>query len=214
MKKLLTLDKTYNFLKKPWVILLFFLITFFIYKYIDRLVALYFHQLHLRSTMQALNVLTTLGKWTIYVLLFSLAGLFFRFVNKNPKYEKNSWFLLACIVLPNLLGLILKVSLSRARPELLFSNNLYGLYWFKMDYLYWSLPSGHAITITALSAGLGVLLPRFYSLFLLIALLVATSRVLLYHHYLSDVLLGFYLSIMVVGVFTNYFKVTSSKKLS
>ena len=156
--------------------------------------------------MHFLTLLTGLGKWKIYTALFLLAGLYFRYIDTNPTYEARSWYLFGCILIPNLIGFFLKIILSRARPDLLFESNYYGFYWFKLKDLYWCFPSGHAITVIGLAFGIVEIAPKFMYVLLGIALLVACSRVLLYHHYLSDVMTGFYLSMLIVGLFTQYLR--------
>jgi membrane-associated phospholipid phosphatase len=193
-------------MKKPWVIILYAVLVILSYIYIDKALATYFHQLDLRTNIHALSLLTALGQWIAYVVLFLFAGLYFRFIRVNSVYEARSWYLLGCLVVANLVCLVVKVTLSRARPDLLFASNEFGFYWFKLKSAYWSFPSGHTTTVVSLAVGLGVLFPRYFYVALTVALLVAASRVLLYHHYLSDVMTGFYLSLMVVGFFIQYLK--------
>ncbi|HAT6361286.1 TPA: phosphatase PAP2 family protein [Legionella pneumophila] len=197
-------EKTFNFMTKIWVIITYITLVILSYYFVDRALAIYFHKLDLRVNFHALTYLTALGKWKIYVVLFLITALYFRYIQQNKKYEIRSWYLLGCVLLPNLLTFVLKISLSRARPDLLFDNSLYGFYWFQLNDNYWSFPSGHSITITALAAGLGFLFPRYFFLLIGVALLVAATRVILYHHYLSDVMAGFYISMLVVGLFTRY----------
>ncbi|MFI4919856.1 MAG: phosphatase PAP2 family protein [Legionellales bacterium] len=199
-------NRTFNLLKNQWAIIGFIVLVVLTYCYLDKPVAIYFHQLDLRKNLKILLLLTTLGRWEIYVALFFMAALYFRYMKKNSIYERNSWYLLACLLLANILNLVLKIGLSRARPDLLFASNLFGFYWFKLNEYYWSFPSGHAVTITALASALGVLIPRYFFVFLGVAVLVALSRVLLYHHYLSDVMTGAYLGLLTVGFFTQYMK--------
>ncbi|TAL65182.1 MAG: phosphatase PAP2 family protein, partial [Legionella sp.] len=78
--------------------------------------------------------------------------------------------------------------------------------WFQFKDSFWSFPSGHAVTIAAVVSGLGVLIPKYFYYLLAIALLVAASRVMLCRHYLSDVMIGFYYSMLVVSVFAQYFR--------
>ncbi|MCL9685619.1 phosphatase PAP2 family protein [Legionella maioricensis] len=199
-------EKTYNLMKKPWAILLYLVLVILAYHFVDRPMASYFHQLDLRANFHILNLLTTLGKVIIYVVLFTLAGLYFRYIATNPVYEARSWYLLACVVIANLVCLILKTSLGRARPDLLFTSNIFGFYWFKTTALYWSLPSGHTTTVISVASGFGVIFPKYFYAFLGLAFLIVLTRVLLYYHYLSDVMTAFYLCILVVGVFTQYIK--------
>lgn len=197
-------EKLFNFIKTPWVIIFYAFLVILAYYLIDRTLATYFCQMHLEAKIFALKVLTALGKWILYVLLFFMAALFFRYIKINSTYEKRSWYLLGCVVTTNLVCTILKITLSRARPELLFASNEFGFYWLQLNKEYWSFPSGHTATVTALAGGLGVLFPRhFYSL-LFIAFLVVISRLLLCFHYLSDVMSALYMSLLVVGFFTEY----------
>lgn len=200
-------EHLFHIMKKPWVIGLYSTLVILAYCFVDQPLAIYFHTLDLRASVPLLQGLTALGKWPIYIVLFSAAGFYFRYVRKNKSMEHNAWLLLACVVLANLAALILKVTLSRARPELLFNSNLFGFFWFKFNDLYWSFPSGHTITVVSVAAGLGVLFPRYFYAVLLCALLVVMTRVFLYFHYLSDVMAGFYLSLLITG-----FLVTCLKK--
>ncbi|RUR27550.1 phosphatase PAP2 family protein [Legionella qingyii] len=199
-------EKLFNFMKKPWVIIFYAIFVILAYYFLDRLLAIYFHQLNLETKLPFLGVLTALGKWIAYIVLFFIAGLYFRYIQVNTVYENRSWYLLGCVLLANLVCLILKVALSRARPELLFASNEFGFYWFKLSSNYWSLPSGHTTTVMSLAAGLGILFPRYFYVLLVVALLVAASRILLCFHYLSDVMSAFYISLLVVGFFTEYVK--------
>ena len=199
-------EKTFNCMKKTWVIAVYIVLTVLSYYFIDRSLALYFHQLDIRANMHFLSTLTVLGQWKIYAFLLFFAGVYFRNIRRNSLYEGRSWYLLACVMIPNLFGFVVKIVLGRARPDLLFSIDYFGFYGFKLNNLYWSFPSGHTLTSTALASGLGVIFPRYFYAFLGGALLVASSRILLYHHYLSDVMTGLYMSLLLVGIFTHYFK--------
>lgn len=199
-------EKMFNFMKKPWVMAVYTVLIILIYHFVDKPLAIYFHELDLRTSLWVFKLLTTLGKVKIYLVLFGAAGLYFRYISKNSVYEARAWFLLACIIIPNLVCLILKVVLSRARPDLLFSADVFGFYWFKLSSEYWSLPSGHTTTVIALAAGLSVLFPKYFYAFIILAFFVILSRVLLYFHYLSDVMTAFYLCILVIGALFKYIK--------
>jgi len=85
---------------------------------------------------------------------------------------------------------LIKVLCGRARPKLLFGNDVYGFTWGATQVDYWSFPSGHATTIVALATALFLLWPRGLPLYLVAALLVMASRVVIDAHYLSDVIVG------------------------
>lgn len=199
-------DHFYSVVKKPWVVASYALLVIFVYNFADKPVAFYFYNLNLRTNLPILHVFTTFGKWSIYVAGLLCLGFFFRYIKKNTAIEQKVWFLFACVVVTNTLGLILKITFSRARPDLLFDGNFFGFYWFKLNDLFWSFPSGHSITIGGIAAGLGVLFPRYLYAFLGFALFILSTRVFLYFHYLSDVMTGFYLSILVVGALSAWLK--------
>jgi lipid A 4'-phosphatase len=85
---------------------------------------------------------------------------------------------------------LIKVICGRARPKLLFGNDVYGFTWGATQADYWSFPSGHATTIAGLATALFLLWPRGLPLYVVAALLVMASRVILDAHYVSDVIVG------------------------
>lgn len=198
--------KTFLFMRKPWVILLYAILVILAYHFVDRSLAVYFYHLDLGNKIPLLGVLTALGKWIAYIILFFIAGLYFRYFQINPEYEARSWYLFGCVFIANLVCVILKVIVSRARPELLFSNHEFGFYWFKLSDDYWSFPSGHTTTVVSLATGLGVLFHRYFYVLLVVAILVAASRIMLCFHYLSDVMSAFYISVLIVSFFTECLK--------
>ena len=124
-------EKTFEFMKKPWVILLYAILVILSYFFVDKNLATYFHQLDLRTNIHILSILTAFGQWIAYIVLFLAAALYFRYVRTNPVFEARAWYLLGCVFFANLVCFVLKVALSRARPDLLFSSNEFGFYWFK-----------------------------------------------------------------------------------
>jgi membrane-associated phospholipid phosphatase len=104
------------------------------------------------------------------------------------------------ITIAFILMTVLKVILARYRPIALMTDNLYGFHFFSMQHNINSTPSGHATMAFAGLFGLGRRLKSqpLMILFLLIATLVAISRLIIGDHYISDVILGAYLGITSV----------------
>lgn len=199
-------EKTVSWMKKPWVMGVYAIFVVLAYSIADRPVATFFYQLNIGTKLPLLAMLTALGKWTVYAILLFSGGLYFRYIRINPVYEIRTWYLLGCVLVANFICLVLKVALSRARPDLLFSSNEFGFYWFQLKGNYWSFPSGHVTTVVSLAAGLGVIFSRYFYVFLVLACFIAATRVLLCFHYLSDVMIAFYLTLLVVSFFTDFFK--------
>ncbi len=112
---------------------------------------------------------------------------------KRKNIALPSAYLFLTVAVSGLICDIIKVFVSRARPIELFQNQLYGLRWFKTHAQFWSFPSGHSTVIAALAMAVSLLWPRSWLFCLVIALMVAASRVILTAHYLSDVMAGLYL---------------------
>ena len=86
---------------------------------------------------------------------------------------------------------LVKLCLGRARPKLLLSEGVTGFHPFAGGYDFASMPSGHATTAGAAAATFALIFPRWRWPILATGLALASTRVAIHAHYLSDVLLGF-----------------------
>ncbi|MCP0914327.1 phosphatase PAP2 family protein [Legionella sp. 27cVA30] len=185
---------------KPWMAVFYLGFVSLAFLYLDKPIALYFHEVDLRSNLAILNWITKVGLGGFYLVSLVLLALYFRFVARNYKWEVRVWFLWLCVAFPSLICLGLKIALGRARPSLLFEEQLYGFYGLQTQSTFWSFPSGHSTTIMGLVFGLSILFPRYGYAWIAAGLFVAISRILLTHHYLSDVLIAAYLALLEVGL--------------
>lgn len=100
---------------------------------------------------------------------------------------------------------LVKLIVGRARPELFAEYGAYSLTPFAYDDLYSSFPSGHSAAVGAFFGAFSMLVPRLRPLFLLGALAIGVSRVIVGAHYPSDVaaglLLGLWTAIATAYVF-------------
>ncbi|CCE97958.1 putative phosphatidic acid phosphatase type 2 [Sinorhizobium fredii HH103] len=99
----------------------------------------------------------------------------------------------------------LKFLIGRARPELFADYGAYSLTPFTGDRLFESFPSGHSTAAGAFFGAFAMLKPELRPLFLILALLIGVSRVIVGAHYPSDVaaglLLGLWVAMMVAFLF-------------
>lgn len=107
------------------------------------------------------------------------------------------FFFFACIAVSGLATDIIKMLIGRARPVELQSLGLYGIHPLSLAASWHSFPSGHATTAFALATSLAILFPRARYGFIICAIALAASRVMVNAHFLSDILAG-----AVVGVLT------------
>lgn len=197
-------NRLFGLMSKPAAIVSGILVIMICFIYVDRPLAEYLMSLNLRVKAAPLNLFTKLGVGVLYLALFSGLALFFRYVKPNKHWQDRFWFLLFSLLIANAICGVLKVVLGRARPSMWFENHMYGFYGFQGKAPFWSFPSGHTTTIMAVAFSLSVIFPRHCYAFIIAGLSVAISRILLTHHYLSDVLSASYLALLEVGFFLWY----------
>jgi membrane-associated phospholipid phosphatase len=209
------------FSKKTYFTLLSTLIVsiIFLYLFIDRAVGEYF--LANASTYRAIGkTISISGESHWYIATALLGFLFFKYYKKNTLYGQRFLFLFYINIFSGLISVILKWLFGRVRPWglkgdrdeygfLLFDN-------FDMSFIekikfqfatliespgtYTSFPSGHTTTIMSVATYLSLLFPRYIYLWFTVALISASSRVIAYDHYISDIFAGF-----IVGTISTIF---------
>jgi lipid A 4'-phosphatase len=174
--------------------------------WLDRPIAMFFHD-NGEPWRPIGEVVQRLGFGTPYLVLFaaSFAGL--RWGGYLPALR--AWgprlraaasvpaFLFAAVAASGLIVDLLKVVFGRARPKLLFAAGTYDFTWLGLGANYWSFPSGHAATAAALMTALWCLWPRHLLFYIALAAMVAASRVVIGAHYLSDVVMGAFIAVLV-----------------
>jgi membrane-associated phospholipid phosphatase len=101
------------------------------------------------------------------------------------------------LLLTNFIAGILKFLLGRARPDLLFSQHLYGFSFFASSTLFKSFPSIHSSTIGVVCGAFACFYPRWSVPLLLLCLILAFSRVALSQHFVSDVIAGVTMGVLI-----------------
>ena len=148
----------------------------------------------------AFNTITYLG---LSGYMFSLAGLSFlgalmaRGRGRGARFDlaclclaERAAFIIAVLAVSGLASQALKHLFGRARPSLI---ELVGPFHFDVLALkstYASMPSGHSVSAFAMAVSLGWIVPRLRWPLLILAALVAASRVIISAHYPSDVIAG------------------------
>jgi membrane-associated phospholipid phosphatase len=182
----------------PAVLLFFAVIAFCLtgYEVLDQPVARFFATAG-PGVKEIFDLITRLGISLPY-LAASFAGfIFFRFIKKNETLANAAAFLFIAIALSGLANDLIKVMVGRSRPCLLLTEGIYRFEPFAHQYYYASFPSGHANTIAALCYGLRLSTGRFKYIWPVIALAVMASRLVLEAHFLSDVIFGAWLGVVV-----------------
>lgn len=199
---------------------------FFAYFFVDKIIARYF--LANVETYESLgDFISMWGESHWYFATAILGFIIFRFVKKNEVYAQRFLFLLYINLFSGLLSLVLKQLFARMRPwGLRNEGDGYGFLLFqnfdmgfieKMKYhlltlsdaptTYTSFPSGHTTTVFAVFTYLSILFPKYLYLWLSIAVVLASSRLLANDHFLSDIFAG-----IILGTISTLFIYSKMKE--
>ena len=141
-----------------------------------------------------LKDISKLGIASFYLIFAAVVFIFFKFIRKREIWSNRALFVFLSISLSGILVLITKFIFGRYRPKMFFEKQLYGLEFFQLKGKITSLPSGHASTIVALMLSLYFISPKYRVIYFIIAFVIVISRVLVCHHYLTDVVFGSYIA--------------------
>jgi len=134
-------------------------------------------------------VLMTLGLGTCLVFVSSV------FVQSTARtcmlaLSGRFAFLFLAVLIPNVVGEILKGVIGRGRPFVGGAPDAFHYSHFAWTEAYASFPSGHAATAFALAFALASLAPKWRVTIWAYAVLIAITRLVLLAHHPSDVLAG------------------------
>lgn len=121
--------------------------------------------------------------------------------------QARAWvFMLVSMLTAAALINFLKIAVGRYRPRYLFNDDLSGFEPFGVALKMASLPSGHAQSIWSAMIALAFLTPRFAPVYFLVAFMVSISRFVTAVHFVSDVIVGSFLSIAIAVLMRRWFE--------
>ncbi|WP_275786679.1 phosphatase PAP2 family protein [Pararhizobium gei] len=119
-----------------------------------------------------------------------------RFSSKSKTAWRLALYFLVTIGSASALVHLAKLIFGRARPELFADYGPHSLSWLAgHEWVYQSFPSGHSAAVGAFFGAFSMLVPRLRILFLLGALTIGITRVVVGAHYPSDVAAGLLLGL-------------------
>jgi membrane-associated phospholipid phosphatase len=157
------------------------------------------------SVKNIADVITRLGISTWYIVASIIFYLFFRYIYKRNLNAFRSLFVFLSLSISGILIDIVKWIAGRHRPIDLFNHGYFGFEYFRTGYELTSFPSGHAQTSFALATALTILFPRWGIPLFIVAGAVGISRIILTSHYLSDVIAGAGIGILLTLVIKYFF---------
>ncbi len=180
----------------PWI--LAGLVLVLIAAFIDREIALFGATLPWEFA-DAARVLTELGEaqWIILpaVLLFIYG---WRAGCEN--LARWAFLLGVTVAASGAIANVLKIVCGRWRPAAFIEGTEFGFEWFEMGSIRASFPSGHATTASCAALIFALCFAKWRWAFLLLGVAVASTRLVLAAHYLSDVVAGWMLGAACVAI--------------
>jgi membrane-associated phospholipid phosphatase len=152
---------------------------------------------------KVLDVLTKLGDSAIWLVPTGVLAVYFFFIRKRPRVGLVWAVAFAAVALTGLFANFVKMLIGRHRPKGLFESNLFGFAPLSYGYKFNSMPSGHSTTCGAVLVLLWLYFPRWRWLIVPCALFIASTRIWVTAHYLSDVFTG--LLVGATGTFAIYY---------
>lgn len=181
----------------------------------DRIVSQFFRTVD-PAIIETARVLTDLGKSDVYIYFCVIGMVVLLIVRRGLKdvmdRAVNRWlfgalgFVLASVSLSGIATNILKDAIGRARPALLEREGFYGVQPFTFDAIYNSFPSGHSTTFLALAVSIGFLMPRLLRPLIALCFLLATTRIVINAHFMSDVFGGAFMGAGVTILVAVFFR--------
>ena len=177
--------------EKAICIYLFLGILFFLF--FDYSISKFFYNIN-SQTKSLFETLTHFGDSLYFLVPTVLIWAIIKIIqNKNKiilTISDISLFIFLNILLSGVAVQIFKHILGRPRPPLFHSNNLSTLDIFNFDSRWHSFPSGHTATIFAFIFCLIFLFPKIKNILITIAIIIASTRVIVGAHFVSDVFGG------------------------
>ena len=208
-------------IKKIQTELIFFIlliITVFFTKHIDVEIYNYFSELKYGVGEGYLKLffinITELGDSLWYFLIFFLVFLISFFAKKinlisikNYYYLRNfSLFSFIYLLLTGVITQIIKHLVGRTRPNHFNLDEAVFFKFFTTNSAFHSFPSGHSSTIIAITLILCLVLPSLRFYLYIFGSIVAISRVVVGAHYITDVIAGAIIAIIVFKLLKIFYK--------
>jgi membrane-associated phospholipid phosphatase len=179
------------------------------YFFVDRQIVIFFHEHHARQWPFLHQIAN--GSISIVVLLFFSLSVFVWLKGGallDSTVMRKIYLIMVAVATSYYLKVALKSFFSRTWTDTFICQNpsflqqgVYGFNWLtKHGPAYESFPSGHATVITATMLMVGSVAPHLRRLSYVVIAMVCTAQVVLYYHFLSDVLGGIWLGSVVAMV--------------
>lgn len=185
------------------------LVTYYCIGHLDREVSLFVkNYLFTTSNPWSRNTSSIPDVLLILVILITVVSYFlFKFKTSHNQINKTTLtYKMLAIAAPTsfIAKSILKYAFGRINTRAwLLAPQDYSFHFFNGGGVNSGFPSGHMLVVTALIASLWILHPRYRPIYLALLLLLALALIATNYHFVSDVIAGAYIGLLV-GSFAYY----------
>ena len=206
-------------IKIELIVLFLLLISIFFSNNLDLVFYFYFtdvdKSLNLIFLQNFFDNITTLGD-SFWYFFFCVLGIVVVFIFEKTKMlifisfkeVKNLFFYtITCLFFAGLFTQLLKHIVGRPRPNHTILDGSLSFDFFTFDSNFHSFPSGHTSTIFILALVCSTVIPRLKYFFLIFALVVSFSRIVVGAHFLTDIIGGIiiaFLCFKLINLFLDY----------
>lgn len=198
-------EKFIRIVSSPWFFICWLLLYILSYFFLDKKIAFFFKP-HDTILFTWSDSITRLGYPAIYICFFALLALLGWIFCQKTKVMQYALFVLSALIATAIVQNILKIILGKARPVMLFNEDVYGFYFMQRINEFWSLPSGLITTFTALLTALCFIVPRYWSGIIIVLVVISFTRLVVTVHYLSDMLATLYIAMIIVIWTAKFFR--------
>jgi lipid A 4'-phosphatase len=182
-----------KFQKEEKAVCIYLLLGTIVFLFFDYSISKFFYNIN-SQTISLFETLTHFGDSLYFFVPTILIWAAIKIIqNKNKiilTISDISLFIFFNILISGIVVQIFKHIIGRPRPPLFHSNNLSTIDIFQFDSKWHSFPSGHTATIFAFIFCLLFLFPRIKNILITIAVVIASTRVIVGAHYVSDIFGG------------------------
>jgi len=134
-----------------------------------------------------------------WIMIFLAIIACFFLIRDYKEAAKPYAFVAVCIFVAFFVAVVLKVVLARYRPEMYFSDHLFGFSFFSTNDKCNSFPSGHTIASFTIALSLFCIFKEksLCWALLILAVIIGLSRIIITAHYCSDVIASVYVAVLV-----------------
>ncbi|OCW12386.1 phosphoesterase [Brucella melitensis] len=176
----------------------FFIQILVLSRYLDRPLALFMASQKGTALVDIAAHITKFGKAYWFLVPAAALFVFYRFINRSPQKSFNCFFIIASIAVSGIVIKILKIIFGRARPGVLIDDGFYGFTFFRLDREFNSFPSAHTGVAIAAGVALALIMQKHRWVPIILGIVIASSRIIINAHYLSDVVASSLISTVTV----------------